>query len=139
VKRGEAARQELSPSVRDEEGLAVDAADQGFGGIRWSQDARGRRVLDLYLVPGPALLAQPDVLLYWAPGPTRREPAEIQDLPEDAALLGALGQDAVHRFLVPEAVRDDSGNLVLYSAAHHSGLFLLPMPGGAPTSAGAPR
>ena len=97
------------------------------GGIHWSRDARGRRLMDWYLAPGPWLLGLPDVLVYWSPESPRVEAAEIAELPAGSVLLGALGTGSSHRFVVSDAVSEGKGSLALFSVAHQSGI-LMPVP-----------
>ena len=100
----------------------------------------------LYAVPGgPALLelqpaesrgapatADPDVLLYWAPGSAAAGAAES---PDGAFLLGAASSDgAARRYPLPEPAREGGGRLLLWSLGHHA----LVASDALPAAAGAP-
>jgi len=106
----------------------------------------------LYAVPsGPALLelqtaesdgavrgmpAQPDVLLYWAPGAT----TDASEPLAGAYLLGAAPTNgAPRRYPLPGHALEGSGRLLLWSLGHHELVAVGPSPEpGAPASAPAP-
>jgi hypothetical protein len=66
-------------------------------------------------------LAAPDILVYWA----HVGPAERTSLPDDATLLGALGDTGRHSFDLP--LRDTPGTLLLYSLGHRAVLTATPV------------
>jgi hypothetical protein len=74
----------------------------------------------LHLVRTDALVA-PDVLVYW----TDEAPDLDSPLPDDAVLLGALGDVGSSTFDLP--ARSVSGALVLYSLGHRNLVAVQPM------------
>ena len=74
----------------------------------------------LHLARTEALVA-PDVLVYWA----ERAPDLDAPLPDDAVLLGALGDVGTTTFDLP--ARGVNGALLLYSLGHSSLVATVPM------------
>ncbi len=113
------------------EALALDALPSGA--IRWTETANG---LCFELYEGhPGLLvvrvqrdpAIPDPLLYWSYA------AFSEDVPgNDAVLLGSLASEGSCVLRLPEAARQGSGVICLYSPIRGQVLLQLTLPGGAP-------
>ena len=97
----------------------------------------GPALLELHPDPtdqddGASAPADPDVLLYWAPG-------GAADTPDGAFLLGAAPSDgAPRRYALPEPARDGSGRLLLWSLGHHALVASGAMPAAAATPAAKP-
>jgi hypothetical protein len=87
-----------------------------------SDSLRSRLGVELTLTRA---LEVPDVAVYW----TARTGAAPDQLPRDAVLLGTIGKIGAQRLPLPPQATETGGNLVLYSAAHHSVLDVLNIPG----------
>lgn len=69
---------------------------------------------------------QPDLLLYWSPGPASAD-LPSAGLPSDAVLLGPLPARAHRSYHLPPAITDE--HLLLYSLAHQELIDATPLVG----------
>jgi len=119
---GIATRKEV-PASRPEHGLSEQAPHQTELWARsdlWQKTAihtrllrvGPERTLGVELVSTKRIV-RPDVQVYWVPGE-----GDIQHaLPDDAFLLGSFDQSSTVPLSMPEAAKEQTGALVLYSLA----------------------
>lgn len=79
-------------------GFSLEVATLSGAGQQW------------LLVQPAKTLKRPDLLLYWQAGSEAPE-----ELGAEALLLGALSGRSQRRFIVPDEMRGEAGQLVIYS------------------------